>query len=968
MKKLDQARGMTRAGATRLCAVAALLLSAGIVQAGHVPENLGAGLREIAAKRMSALNPSSALARQRARGAAANQMLTIEDSPVVRDGAGRVLVNVVVHGQHQYDAVRAAVAGVSGMKIVAEDRKYRAGIIEGFVPEESVVALAKLRGVSAVHAVNLPGRDVGTVTQQGVVQHRVNLLPANLDGTGISIGVLSDSYNTAANFITGGAPLTIRAANDIASCDLPGAGNPCGNTQPVVVLQDFGTFPNTQVFDEGRGMLQLIHDMAPKARLAFASASIGDVTFANNIRALAGIQGLPNSHPDFVAQVIVDDVQYFNEGMFSDTIIAQAVDDVTALGVSYFSSANNTPPTQGYASDFRFVPVGPNATAGTNINLANVPTSLYGGGFHNFRGDGSQDIAQTLNLGTGRQLRMTMQWDDPYDVTPTTVGPVIAQFTGTLTTPTSQVDGTFTAIAGHQYQVDVHGDSTTGGPGNLDVVVDIIQPDGSLLEEIDTGTAELFSFFAPQSGVYTVRVKGFAGDTGPFVAAISEGTGVAKVTSDFNLLFFRVDTGAYLGCICENNLATNRPVELPGTLTFPTTAPTQVQLVISRATIPNTPTPASRLRYKMLASSNGSTGAPAEYFSYVTPVTYGHNSAAGANSVAAYSPFRPNIPEDFTSTGPVRIVWDRNNNRIPDDQQIRLKPDIAAMDGGNTTFFTSDTNRDIDTFPNFFGTSAAAPTAASIAALVLQNKGGPGSVTPAQMKTILQRSAFPHDLDPYMSKSAALAVPNRGKVSISLEGDNSALARVDPNAFTIAYSGTSSITSITFDGTNGNPGGGNVTESSTPGLVFDTRATVGQPFVVGSGSVGLTPGDVVATTLNQAPAPAVAGEFFQLKLDFTPGAFTGGKVLRFGIGRAYFRSPFAPPAGDSRAGNSGDLAGAVIRLPEGSLASGGVTFSGTLADGSTFSGALTNRIGTGWSALDGFGFINAQSAVNQPLP
>jgi len=236
------------------------------------------------------------------------------------------------------------------------------------------------------------------------------------------------------------------------------------------------------------------------------------------------------------------------------------------------------------------------------------------------------------------------------------------------------------------------------------------------------------------------------------------------------------------------------------------------------------------------------------------------------------------------------------------------------------------------------------------------------------MRTMLQRSAFPHDLDPYMSKSAALAVPNRGKVSISLEGDNSAAARVDPNAFTIAYSGTSSITSITFDGTNGNPGGGNVSESSTPGLVFDTRATVGQPFVFGPGSVGLTAADVIATTLNQAPAPAVAGEFFQLKLDFTPGAFTGGKALRFGIGRAFFRSSFFPPTGDSRAANSGDLAGAVIRLPEGSLASGGVTFSGTLADGSTFSGTLTNRIGAGWSALDGFGFINAQSAVNQPLP
>lgn len=162
--------------------------------------------------------------------------------------------------------------------------------------------------------------------------------------------------------------------------------------------------------------------------------------------------------------------------------------------------------------------------------------------------------------------------------------------------------------------------------------------------------------------------------------------------------------------------------------------------MIARANTPTAPVPASRLRYTMINAAY-----PAEYFSYSTPVTYGHNSA-GANGVAAYSPFQPNIPEAYTSTGPVRIVWDRNNHRTPEDQQVRLKPEMAAMDGGNTTFFTADTSRDLDTLPNFFGTSAAAPTAASVAALVLQAKGGPGSVMPAQMRSVLQRSALPHDL------------------------------------------------------------------------------------------------------------------------------------------------------------------------------------------------------------------------------
>lgn len=940
--------------AARLWPVGVLTVFTGPLQAATVPAKLGSGLGEVVQQQLA--ESATGLKGARSRALADNGMLTFDtSSTLIRDGQGRVMVNVIVDGRYSHDAVKAQARSLTAMRVTAEDRKYRAGVIEGFVPETALIALAKIPGVSAVHGVNRPELHVGSVTQQGVVQHRVDQLPANLNGTGITIGVMSDSYNTS----TG----SIKEANDIASCDLPGAANPCGNTTPVAVLED----SPSAATDEGRAMLQLVHDMAPKARLGFATAFNGDVSFANNIRALAGVQGLPNSRPDFAAQVIVDDVQYYNEGMFADTIVAQAVDDVTAMGVSYFSSAGNTPPTQGYASDFRLVPVGPNATAGTNINLAGVPANLYAGGFHNFRADGGQDIAQTINLGTSRQLRMTLQWDDPYDVTPTTLGAQILQTTGSLSTSTSAPTFTFGANAGGQYVIDVHGDSTTAGAGNLDVIVTLIQPDGTTLSTTDTGAGENFAFFAPQGGTYTVKVTGYNGDTGNFVATVNQGSGVSQMTSDFNLLFFHPTTGAYLGCACENNLATNRPVELPSSITFPTSVTTgQVQLVISRANIPTAPQPASRLRYKMLSSTNGSTGAPAEYFSYSTPITYGHNSAAGANGVAAYSPFRPNIPEDFTSTGPVRIVWDRNNQRIPDSQQVRLKPEMAAMDGGNTTFFSSDTNRDLDTFPNFFGTSAAAPTAASIAALVLQAKGGPGSVTPAQMRTMLQRSAFPHDLDPYSAKAQAVTT-NRGKVTITLDGDNSLTARTDPNAFSISYTGASSIASITFDASNGNPGGGNVSVASTPGLVFDTRAA-GLPFVVGGASVGLTSANVTASNLNPAPAPSVAGQNFGLKLDFTPGSFTGGKTLRFGVGRATFRSAFAPPTGDSRAANSADLAGSVVRQPEGTLASGGISFTGTLADGSTFSGTLSNRIGAGWSFLDGWGFINAQSAVSQPLP
>ncbi|HEY8876688.1 MAG TPA: S8 family serine peptidase [Roseateles sp.] len=959
----------SRKFALRACALGALLMTTGAAHAGSpIPPNLSGALHGIAAKKHAAAAPKSLQGRKLSLTAAASdEVVDVSAESLLRDESGRVLVTVLLNGNQPFDQTRAAVAAVPGMTVTSEDRTYRSGALEGFVSEDALIALAKTPGVSAVHGQSRPRTGVGSTDSQGLVQHKISQLPSNLNGTGITIGVLSDSYNTAQNFVAGGA-LTVREAQDIASCDLPGPGNPCGNNMPVVVLKDMGTYPNASATDEGRAMAQLIHDAAPKARLGFATAFDGEVAFANNIRALAGIQGLPNSRPDFAAQVIVDDVQYFDEGMFADTIVAQAVDDVAALGVAYFSSAGNTPPTQGYASDFRYVPVA-GATAGTNINLTNVPPALYAGGFHNFRTDGGQDIAQTITLGTSasgaaRVLQMMFQWDDPYDTTPQVLGPVVQQVPGALTASVSSFDVPFSnPTAGAAYQVDVQGDSTTGGPGNFDAVVTIIAPDGSVVETVDTGFAEKFTFFATQAGTYTVRVQGFGNDKGSFTVTVNQVSGTQRVTTDFNLLFFRTSNGAYLGSVAENNIQTNRPLENVG-LQFPT-GNTQVQMVIARGNVPTAARPASRLRY--VTHNGGNPSFPAEYFSYSTPITYGHNSAAGANGVAAYSPFLPNIPEDFTSTGPVRIVWDRNNNLIPEDQQVRLRPNIAAMDGGNTTFFISDTSRDLDSFPNFFGTSAAAPTAASIAALVLQNKGGPGSVTPAQMRTLLQNSTFAHDLDPYSATGTATTA-SRGRVTVTLNGDNSALAKADPNAFTVAYTGPGSIASITFDATNANPGGGNVVVPSTPGLVFDVRAaSTGQPFVVGSGSVGLTAANVTATPSSPAPAPSVANMFFKLKLDFTAGAFTNGKALRFGVGRSTYRSAFVPPNGDSRAANSADLAGGVTRLPNGVLASGGITFTGTMADGSTFSGVLANRIGAGYSFLDGFGFIDATKAVNAPL-
>ncbi len=136
---------------------------------------------------------------------------------------------------------------------------------------------------------------------------------AVLGGAGVKVGVLSDSYDTDLFALTS-------AADDIASGDLPPASR-------ITVLDDTFEFG----IDEGRAMMQLIHDVAPDADLSFHTAFNGQAGFAQGILDLA----------DDGADIIVDDIFYFAEPYFQDGIIAQAVDQVVESGAAYFSAAGN---------------------------------------------------------------------------------------------------------------------------------------------------------------------------------------------------------------------------------------------------------------------------------------------------------------------------------------------------------------------------------------------------------------------------------------------------------------------------------------------------------------------------------------------------------------------------------------------------------------------------------------------------
>lgn len=169
-------------------------------------------------------------------------------------------------------------------------------VVSGRLPILSIDALESLDSLRLARPAYAMTR-AGTVTSQGdaAVNADEARLLFGIDGTGVTIGTLSDSYDCL-----GGA------ADDVAANDLP-AG---------VLVQD--EFDNcTGGSDEGRAMMQLIHDLAPGSSQAFHSAfNGGQAGFAQ------GIIDLANAGAD----VIVDDVIYFAEPMFQDGVVAQAVD------------------------------------------------------------------------------------------------------------------------------------------------------------------------------------------------------------------------------------------------------------------------------------------------------------------------------------------------------------------------------------------------------------------------------------------------------------------------------------------------------------------------------------------------------------------------------------------------------------------------------------------------------------------
>ena len=190
---------------------------------------------------------------------------------------------------------------------------------------------------------------------------------------------------------------------------------------------------------------------------------------------------------------------------------------------------------------------------------------------------------------------------------------------------------------------------------------------------------------------------------------------------------------------------------------------------------------------------------------------------------------------------------------------------------------------------------------------------------------------------------------------------------IDPKFFTLKYDGKVPLKSLTFYGETASPTAlGKRNPPTSDGIVFDPRPfdrvypfrTDGFPFTVGSTWGGLGKSQVSPTFSVPGGGESTRGQYRRMTLNFKSG-LKRGQGLQFNVDRDLAISGF----GGSNEGNGADELGGAVFYPQDRVAPRGMVFVGRLANGEKIVGAFVNKLGQGYSPVDGFGLINAEKAV-----
>jgi len=578
----------------------------------------------------------------------------IQTSP---KGTPLVLIDATTRGDPRQLESALLALGLERASVYAND-------VGGWLPVNQIESAAARTEVISLRAAMSRAR-VGAVTSQGDFAQRSDVVRTNypsINGSGITVGVLSDSFNCYAVYAEPGSGVPVSGnqgyayngftadyATDVSTGDLPGNVNVLEEADCL----NYGAPTQLPFGDEGRAMLQIVYDVAPGASLAFYTADNSEADFASGVGKLAAAG----------AKVIADDVGYFDEPFYQDGIVAQAIDAVEAQGVAYFSAAGN----DGSLSYENLAP--------SFATLSNSG-STAGEYLLNFDETGATNttaLPVTIPaIPPGDFVAVVVQWDQPY-------------VTGCTADPT-------TLCTGASSSIDL---CITGGTGS-DTITDY--------------------------------------DGNPVSCTGANALG----------------TDSYQIMIVGN------PANAAGN-----SQPQNLNIVVALA--PNAKGTLTPGRIIVSVEDDG-LGSTINSFATNSATIQGHPGAAGAAAVGAAFYFQtpqcgttPAILESFSSEGGAPILFDTSGTRLA-TPLIRQKPDFVGPDGVNNTFLgftlasggvtgsngllntTISQCQNVPSYPNFFGTSAATPHAAAIAALMLQAST---AATPAQIYSSLRLSALP---------------------------------------------------------------------------------------------------------------------------------------------------------------------------------------------------------------------------------
>jgi Subtilase family len=684
------------------------------------------------------------------------------------DAAPLVLIDAVTRGDPQ--ALKAALVGLG-----LQHASVYSNDVGGWLPVSQLDAASAASEVHAIRAAMSRTR-TGAVTSQGDFAQHSNLVrTANaLDGTGVTVGVLSDSFDCyavyAANKVSASGNagyanngFTADYATDVTTGDLPSGVNvleeaEAGNGG----CMNYGAPTQLPFGDEGRAMLQIVHDVAPGASLAFYTAENSEADFANGIIKLAASTASGGAG----AKVIADDVGYFDEPIFQDGIVAQAVDTVEGepQNVVYFSAAGND---------------GTLAYDNTAPKFTTVSTTSPNSGESLLNFDGS-GLSTTTSLPVtiasmipGEFVAIVVEWDQPY---------------------------------------------VTGAPGS-----------GGATSRLD------------------LCITGASGSD-----AITDYDGKTAACSGPNA----AGADSYQVMIIGN------PANATGNSAAETV---NIQLGLADGT-------AAPGHVKVLVEDDGA-GSTINSFATYGPTLQGHPGAAGAAAVGAAlfldTPACGTTPaqlEGFSSAGGSPILFSVAGARLP-SPVVRQKPDFVGPDGGNNTFigFTLTNGGITDSstitgcqnnanYPNFFGTSAATPHAASIAALMLQHNL---ALLPAQIYQALRQSGLA--VTTQSGVATAPPSPNFDSGYGFVQADLAFITPVmslTPNA--VALNGSSTLTWSTVEAASctasgswsgAQPTGGTQAVTATSGTNIYTLTCTNAAGASASNSVTLTAAAPAAPSL-----------------------------------------------------------------------------------------------------------------------